>query len=354
MIPRHFVVPALALTVALVSACGGVAVAPATGTQQSVAARYAAVTSQSGSWMSPAAAKAQSLLYVSDLSQNVVNVYSYDDGKNMELMGSLAIPSPTGVCTDRDGHVWVGTLHPREVHEFDRGGTTQIFLIKLGFGGEPAGCAVDPKSGDLALAVLKSDVKGAGHYGGVDVFHKGFNTGGFYTVPGGFYSIEFPAWDNSRHLFVAGQPCEYSYLCYYIPATAPGLFKLDKNATQFVRVDLGRVTLDTPTGLAWINPSLLLAESNQNGSGVAVGYKFVVTGRKATLTQTIPFKNASSAGGIAERAGIAIVADPQASAVRTYSISNGDPIDAILKGLDSPYAVAVSQATAKTRAGVSK
>src|SRR5580692_202806 len=143
MIPRHFVVPILALTVALLNACGDVPLSPAAGWQRSAAARSASAASQDGSWMSPAATKAQSLLYVSDLYKNIVDVYSYDDGKNMQLVGSIAVLQPSAVCADKDGHVWVGSQHGHAVREYNRGEKSPIFVIQLRFAGSPSGCAVD-------------------------------------------------------------------------------------------------------------------------------------------------------------------------------------------------------------------
>jgi hypothetical protein len=339
----------VAVLIAELAGCSTAGTSSLTPTQSapSVGAPYASTGSASFSWMSPVAAKAQSLLYVSNLYKNDVGVYSYDAGKNLELVGSLKVPDPTGVCSDKDGHIWIASAHPHSIREFAHAGTKQLFIIRFGFAGILGGCAVDPTSGDLAVAITKDDVRFVGHYGAVWVFPPGSNRGQEYRSSQGFYSVSFPAYDNNGNLFVDGTVCRVYYYCYTAPDAPPGLFELSRGGTYFAQLTLKGVSFNVPAGLAWINPTLLVAENNQNDNDKVVGYKMLVSGGNATLVQTLPFKGAKSVSGIAERAGVAIVTDPFRGVVSTYSIVNGNPIDAILKGLDSPYAAAVSQAKTK-------
>lgn len=293
--------------------------------------------------MLPEAAKASSLLYVSNSGNGTVTVYSYHAGTNLKMVGTLAIPEPSGVCSDKAGNVWVGSQHGRALHEFPHGGTKQIRLIKLGQG-FPAGCAVDATSGNLAVAVNRPNQKFVGHDAYVDVFASGSPYPTQYVFSQGFYSVSFPAYDDKGNLFVDGTICvtNPSY-CYAPPNQPPGLFKAPKGASTFYKVDLKGVAFNNPTGLAWINPTLLVAESSYQSNGTSVGYKLLVRDSTATLVQTIPFGKVARANGISVRAGVAIVADIEGQAVRTYLVSNGSPVSMLSKGLSAPYAVAVSQ-----------
>jgi hypothetical protein len=347
---QYLVFPTLALAASLLSACGGDAAAPPV----SDVAPASFPDNQTTSWMAAGAAQQQSLLYVTNFTGNNVGVYSYDAGKTLTLVGSLQVPEPSGVCSDKKGHVFIASQHGHAVHEFDRGGTKPIFVIKLAQAGIPAGCAVDPSSGELAVAINKPNAKFIGHFAAVLVFASGSDRGQEYDYSGGFYSVSFPAYDNKGNLFVDGSVCRIYYYCYTIPDTPPGLFELSRHANGFTQLKLKGVAFNEPTGLAWIKPTLLVAENSQSNNGKVVGYKMLIGGGSATLVQTLPFKGAASAGGIAERAGVAIIADPYKPAVQTYSISNGDPLDSLLKGLSAPYAVAVSQARVKSSIGDSK
>ncbi|HEY3675878.1 MAG TPA: hypothetical protein VGK84_07770, partial [Candidatus Tumulicola sp.] len=237
---------------------------------------------RTSSWMAPGASKQQSLLYVTNFGSGKVGVYSYDAGTNLEQVGSLDIPEPSGVCTDKNGHVWVASQHGRALHEFERGSTKQITLIKLYEAGFPAGCATDPTTGDLAVAINKPNAKFIGHYASVIVFPYGSSRGQEYDYSGGFYSVSFPAFDDKGDLFVDGTVCRIYYYCYTVPDTPPGLFELAKGSGAFVELRLKGVTFDEPAGLAWINPTLLVAEDDANDSGEVVGYKMLISGGSAT------------------------------------------------------------------------
>jgi hypothetical protein len=323
----------------LLAGCGGFAQLAPSALPQSVTTSTAAARS----WMLPEAATASSLLYVSNSGNGTVTVYSYQAGADLKLVGSLAIPQPSGVCSDKDGNVWIGSQHiPHLLHEFPHGGTKQIRLIRVG-GGFPAGCAVDRTSGNLAVALNHPHTKFLGHYGYVDVFTPGSAYPTKYVFGRGFYSVAFPAYDDKGNLFVDGAICTNPSYCYAPPSRPPGLFEVRKGASAFSQLDLKGVVFNAPTGLAWIKPTLLVAESDYENTGTSVGYKMFVSGSTATLVQTVPFGKVAQANGVSVRAGVAIVADIAGQAVRTYLLSDGTQVAALFKGLSAPYAVAVSQ-----------
>lgn len=100
------------------------------------------------SWMS-AAAQSSTLLYVSRASVNVVSILSYPRGKQVgELTGFEGV---WGLCADRQGNVFVVDAEAQKIFEYAHGGTSPISTLD-DTGNAPNGCAVDPSSGNLAVA----------------------------------------------------------------------------------------------------------------------------------------------------------------------------------------------------------
>ena len=95
-------------------------------------------------------AKSSDLVYTSDFEGNVY-VYTLPA---LTFVGELAAlgANTVNLCSDAKGHVFVPVQNggSGEVLEFEHGGTTPIASISDTY--EPLSCAVDPSSGDLALA----------------------------------------------------------------------------------------------------------------------------------------------------------------------------------------------------------
>jgi hypothetical protein len=97
-------------------------------------------------------AKSGVLLYVSKHT-NVV-IYSYPSGK---VIGKLrGFEYASGLCSDRRGDVWVTDSRKSQVSEYEYSGTKPI--ARLSDDDEPVGCAVDPRSGDIAVANYDDNV----------------------------------------------------------------------------------------------------------------------------------------------------------------------------------------------------
>jgi hypothetical protein len=292
-------------------------------------------------WMSPDASKMPNLLYVANQGSGSVAVYNYTKGDDVTLVGSLSgFSRPGGMCTDKSGKVWITDYPTRRIIIYAHGGTSPIATIqqKKGF---PNACAVDPATGNLAV----TDDNPNGHYEAhatVHVYPPGQLKGPGIIYGRLFYKTGFAAYDNSGDLFVDGTPCLYYYGCYY-GGGPPGLFELAKGASDFGQVSFDDVTLVKPTGLNWLNPTLLLTDSDAQPSGSPVAYKLSVSNFKATVVQTLPFSQSASAEGVGVRAHLAIVPEPTSGAVRIYKLSDGSLVSTITDGLDQPFSAVVSQ-----------
>lgn len=132
------------VSIALLAGCGALSLGPA-GPSRAVAAISAARN-----------AKAQALLYISDLGANAVDVYTYPQGESVTSLTGFG--SVAGLCSDTAGDVFVvDEAGPVDVYQ--HGATTPI--RKLTTNGAPYGCSVDPVTGDLALTQLSAFSDGA-------------------------------------------------------------------------------------------------------------------------------------------------------------------------------------------------
>jgi hypothetical protein len=100
------------------------------------------------SWMLPEA-KSQDLLYVVRGGEGTVSVFTFPKGKPVGALSN--IPGAFGICSDTTGDVFVVARENDEIYEFAHGGTKPIATLD-DFGNDANGCAVDPASGNLAVA----------------------------------------------------------------------------------------------------------------------------------------------------------------------------------------------------------
>ncbi|HEY1429095.1 MAG TPA: hypothetical protein VGF18_05950, partial [Candidatus Tumulicola sp.] len=187
--------------------------------------------------------------------------------------------------------------------------------------------------GDLAVAVYHDD-SNYGMLTSVRIFGKG-RRGGNYSIQNGFGGIYSLAYDNNGNLFADGTQCGESE-CYEPAYYQPALFELQSYSRSFEPIEVTGADLHNPSGLAWINPTLLLTD---NLSSRPVGYKLLVSGSTAKVVATVPFATAQSVGGIMVRAGQIILPDRVGNEILTYDLKTGalessfnvqQPFDAVL------------------------
>ncbi len=285
------------------------------------------------SWVLPEAARQSNLLYVSNYRTGEVRIYSYVDGIGGKLMGTLHVAKPGGLCTDRSGNVYVPSYLDRATYEYARGGTIPIRTISQS-SGNPYACAVDPATGTVAIT--------AEHRNGpfksfatVLVYAEGRHPKQYKN----FAQTFFAAYDNRSNLFVDAQTCK-SGGCDN--GKSPQLYELSKDASAFVQLKLQGATLVHPTGLNWVNPTLLVSDDGDS-SASPQGYKVFVHGTKATVVATLPFADTNRTYGTFVRAGFIIVPDELGNIIRIYHLSDGTLYSSFSNGLSKPFAAVVSQ-----------
>ena len=138
-------------------------------------------------------------------------MYSFPGGKRVRSFYSDSpFESADRMCSDTSGNVWfvTGLSGGRAgVVEFAHGGDSPIAtLIDPPSAGTPNACAVDPRTGNLALAT--------GPY--IAVYAQARGNPKYYTVPNiqSFYGCAYDAWGNLLVGGVARAPIPFAFLAY--------------------------------------------------------------------------------------------------------------------------------------------
>jgi hypothetical protein len=255
---RSIVLAALALA----AGCNGAGTTPDGASAQQRA--FAPAPAPHG-WMAPDA-KHRDLLYVSDLGTELVDVYSYPEGKlKGTLSGFQAVHSG---CVDAQGNVFITSSE--RIYEFAHGGSKPIrTLIDAGYG--PTGCSVDPTTGTLAVANIGPIAGSAG--GNVAFYKHAKGTPGMHSDPAIFLYYDC-AYDGHGNLYVAG-------------GDTHGFFKFAEVAAG--GVSFSNITLDqsinVPGGVQWDGKHVAVEDQGAGYRGSTV-YRFSIAGSSGTKVGT--------------------------------------------------------------------
>jgi hypothetical protein len=272
------------------------------------------------SWMA-SEATTEDLLYVGGNSGDVT-VYSYPRGR---LLGTLTgFYLPAGECVDKAGNVFITDLGLGKIFEYRHGGKKPIQTLQSGANG-PAGCAIDPTTGNLAVTYLG----GAGS-GYVAIFPNAQGTATTYTDPN-IYDYYWCGYDPQGNLYVDGQ------------AYNPRPFKfaeLPKGSGTFTDITLNQ-KINWPAGVQW------------DGKYVAVGdqatsiiYQFAISGSTGSLEGT----TALNGGQYVQQfwiQGTRVIGGDSGSYNNVHYWNypaGGNPTKTITKGVGGPIGMTVSKA----------
>ena len=209
------------------------------------------------SWMSPLA-KGSLLAYVSDYNNGVVYAYTYPAG---QLVGAIYGAGVRGMCRNQAGQIWI-TYGSGAVKLYAPGGWTPLkaLLVK---GYDPLGCAVNPKTGDLAV----SNLNGAkGGRGSITIFSNASGKGKTF-LDSVIYYFDFVAYDASGNLFADGQD-----------NGNPKKFHLAKfSAGKFTAITVKGATINAPGGVQFYSKDLTVGDQAAAG-GASIVYRMYEDG----------------------------------------------------------------------------
>jgi hypothetical protein len=236
--PLHFAPFALAAVLA------GCSSASLPGTSAASVAQQAShvQTATRGSWMSPQAKK-QSLIYVSSVLTNDVYVYSYS---SQQLVGTLTgFNTPYGLCSDKAGNVWIANDGGSQMVEYAHGGTSSISTLSDA-SEYPEGCAVDPATGNLAVANFSSNTGG----GNVVVYAGAQGSPQAYSDPS-IVNYRFCGYDAKGNLFVDGVNGSSAFV----------LAELPKGSSTFKNIAIDQ-SIEWPGGVQWDGKHVAIGDTD--------------------------------------------------------------------------------------------
>jgi hypothetical protein len=180
-----------------------VAVAGCSDGSQTQPTANAQLLRRGASWMAPGLAK-RDLLYLSVDGDGNVYVYSFPDAK---LQGTLTgLSFPAGECVDKAGDVWIVEEGSNEIVEYAHGGDVPIATL-TDPNNAPEGCAVDPTTGNLAVANAQTLSAGPGSVG---VYAHAQGTLTLYSYSQMKFVL-FVTYDDKGNLYANGVDASLAY-----------------------------------------------------------------------------------------------------------------------------------------------
>ncbi len=273
-------------------------------------------------------AKSHDLLYVSNWISGAVTIYTYPGGA---LAGVLTgFTQPYGECVDRSGNVFIANFNASDIVEYPHGSPRPIATI-ADPGEHPSSCAVNPKTG--ALAVNNSYASG-NKPGSVAIYrYGGAGSWGTPTLYSDwrFAYMYFCGYDASGNLFVDGTTVKgYSFLA-----------ELPAGGKKLVKIQLDQ-KINIPGGVQSDGSDMTVGDSALNP---AVIYRFTVSGDKGQVVGSTTLDgNAAVVQYWIDGAKI-VGPQPRSSTVTIWHYpAGGSPIQTISDSLDSPGGLTISPA----------
>lgn len=214
------------------------------------------------------ASLSKSLLYVTDVGTNDVDVYTYPQGNLIDTL--TGFNSPVRDCSDAQGNVYVTNTESQELLKFSHGGqaVTETFHDP---GYLPWDCSVDSTTGSLAATAYGTS---SSNTGSVAIFTHGSALPTIYHAHG-VQAYLFCTYDSNGNLFVDGLNDSYGFV----------LIELRKGAAKFVQIAIHQ-HFAAWGGLQWDGRYLAI------GDGSTAIYDFAIKGNKATRKHTVPLHGA--------------------------------------------------------------
>ncbi len=213
-------------------------------------------------------AKGTTLMYVSNANNGTVSVFTYPAGTPVQTL--TGFEEPYGLCSDKAGDVWIVDDETSKITEYAHGGTSARSTL-TDSGEYPAGCAVDPTTGNLAVMNFETESRGSGS---VSIYKNAKGKPKLYTdssISRGW----FCSYDDKGNLFADGSASGSSGF---------QLAELPHGSGSFTNISVNQ-TIVTPGGVQWDGKYVAVAD--ENGPGTGIVYQFSVSGSTATeVTKT--------------------------------------------------------------------
>jgi hypothetical protein len=253
-----FIGSAAACASTLFAGCGS-------GLQPSAAPSVSAAAKVRTSGMVPEA-KRSDLLYISEYGGGVVDVFSFPNGKQVGTLNGFN--SAQGECVDKKGDVFINNANINNgqpsIVEFAHGGTSPIATLSDN-DQDPYGCAVDPRTGTLAVS---------NQSGKVALYQKAQGDPAYITDPDMALML-WCGYDNAGDLFVDGLNFK----------VATQLDEVPKGKTSFTPIQISG-TIGFPGSIQWDGTHLTVEDAEYQGQDTTAIDQLQISGSSATIVGT--------------------------------------------------------------------
>lgn len=274
------------------------------------------------SWMAPEA-KGQNLLYVTDFGTDLVDVYSYPAAK---LMGTLAgFSAPHGDCVDQSGDVFVVNTRVSEILEYAHGGLSPIARLKDS-GWYPMNCAVDPKTGNLAVT-NDSLTSGSGN---VAIYKRAKGTPTDYSAQNIFFYY-FCGYDDKGNLYLDGNTNH---------TNAFEFAELPAGSKTFKAITLGQ-SFQIPGGVQWDGKHIAVGDRRAPSSLGSTIYEFAIRRGGGKEVGSTPLGGSADVAGFWIQ-GSTVIGPNSAGNVIFWNYPKGGALKKTIAGLEAPDGATVS------------
>lgn len=308
-------VSVIATAIGLLSGCGGSNGLPVSSSSSGSSMR---------SGVLPRPATTGDLLYVANrFTTDGVSVLTFPQGT---LVATIKHIGKVGsICSDSSGNVWMTTFgrsQPFYIYRFRHGGTKPVEALSTRRYAN--GCAVDPKTGDLAVISY-----GGSEDGVVDIWRgarKGRPTVRYVGIPPAAC-----AYDNDGDLFVDGAG-----------GAGVALQELVEGNKNFTNVDLGNNAGWTVGSVQWDGRYVAIGAGTISGSSSI--YRVQVSGTRGKIVDMVHLQHLASWPHFVIANG-EIVATQRGKIVRRaglYEYPSGGKRLAVFSGFDNPTGITIS------------
>lgn len=273
------------------------------------------------SWMSPSASKSD-LLYVADSYNFVVDVYSYPEGQALGTLTGFNLPQ--GECSDDQGNVYITNTNTGQILEYAHAGTTPIATFNDPHE-NPVGCAINPKTGELAVTNLTAN--GYGGSGSLALFAKA-GSRKLYFDPD-IYFMFFCGYDDKGDIFVDGQH-------FGGGGTGFQLAELTPKAKVFRNIAMP-VVVGFPGGVQWDGSNLAIGDQAAD-----VIFTVRVTGITASVIGSTPLTDGLDVVQFWKQGHTIIGPDSLGGDVGFWKYPKGGDPENMITGLGGPEGATVS------------
>ncbi len=252
----------ISAVVALLAGCGG-SQPPIGAPGAMLQSRTIATRAAHGkSWMLPEA-KGQDLIYATGGCEGTC-ILSYPQGKLVGEISGYQGNGLSGDCSDGAGNVYIS--NNTAVVEFAHGGTTPIASFALPQG-DAEGCAIDPKTGNLAVVF---------GFTGIAVFSNGLS---MPTVYSSLLDAQYCGYDSAGNLFVDGATTDTHGVAY-------GLSELPSGGSTFEMLTLDQ-RVGLPGQVQWDGQYLTYESASPSLFTVS---RLAISGSSATIVSQTTLK----------------------------------------------------------------